>query len=80
MLMTPRELESAYLGYRTRQNEEWEKVRWSSYYSMVMHSKEGSLEVNKVFVPTDADKPKSVKKLTPDMMMKTTPLKSKNEQ
>ena len=46
---------------------------------MIMHSKEGSLEIKEVFVPTDAMKVKEVRKLTPDMMMKTTPLKSKNE-
>jgi len=76
--MTARELESAYSGYRKRREEDWEMVRWGSYYSMVMHSKE--LELDKVFVPTDAMKPKEAKEVTPDMMMKVSKIKRRDGQ
>lgn len=70
MLMTPRELECAYNGYRIRMDENWEMVRYSSYYSMIMHSEKGKLELKDIFIPPDAMKPKEQKSLTPDMMMK----------
>jgi len=78
--MTPNELELAYSGYRQRVDEQWEMTRWNSYYSMIMHAKEDSLQVDKVFIPTDAMKPKEEKKLKPEMMMKVTPLREIYEQ
>jgi hypothetical protein len=71
MLMTPYELECAYLGYRNRKEEDWEMVRYSSYYSMILHAKKDSLELKDVFIPSDAIGKKK-KTLTPDMMMKVT--------
>lgn len=74
--MSPRELELAYKGYRTRTWEQWEMVRYSSYYSMVIKAKKGSLDPmeDKIFVPSDHErKAKDPKRrLTPDKIMKVT--------
>lgn len=80
MLMTPYELECAYLGNRKRRDEDWEMVRYQSFYSMILHAKENSLDLKKVFVPPDAvnKEKQEAKKITPDMMMKVTPIKKEN--
>lgn len=74
--MTPRELELAHTGYRKKMLEQWEMVRWQSYYSMVIHTKQGALEPieSKVFIPSDPEKktlyPQKSKKLDKSMIMK----------
>lgn len=72
--MTPRELELTYKGYRKRRLEDWEMVRISSYYQMVMHAKEGSLEPieDKIKLPVDHErnKFKPKKQLSKDKIMK----------
>jgi hypothetical protein len=50
-LMTPRELELAYNGYRSRVKEQWEMVRITAYYSMAPHYK--NLTLSKVQLPID---------------------------
>jgi len=74
--MTPRELECAYNGYRKRRDEDWEMVRYQSYYGMILHAKQDSLELKNVFIPPDAMNAELNKKktLTPDMMMKVKKL------
>jgi hypothetical protein len=77
MLMTPRELEMAHSGYRKRKEEDWEMVRYGSYYSMILHAKKDSLELKDVFIPPDSIGKKR-KTLTPDMMMKVTKIKKED--
>lgn len=52
--ITPRELQNAIEGYRKKQNEEWERVRWSSFYSVVPWVK--GFKPEKVWLPIDAEK------------------------
>lgn len=71
MKLTPRELELAHKGYRTRKDEDWEIARWMSFYSVSIHAKPG-FDISKIKLPIDHYKKRKKKKLTPDMMMKVT--------
>ena len=49
--MTPRELESAYEGYRQRRLEDWEILRWSAFYNASIHSKK--VKITDIKLPVD---------------------------
>ncbi len=54
MNMTPRELELAHEGYRTRRKEDWEMIRYQAYYSVRPHiAKDSGFKLSDIQLPID---------------------------
>lgn len=55
MDLTPREMMCVYDGYRTRERNEWERVRMLAFYAASPWAKKG-FKPSDVWIPTDEPK------------------------
>ena len=53
--ITPRELQNAINGYRKKEDEAWERLRWGIYYNLQPYSKNG-FSINKIKLPIDKER------------------------